>query len=50
MSSLNGRTNNNKNIPKFPIDIGTVGQFIKVRFSYVTTIKTSGLRMACVRR
>ena len=30
MSSLNGRTNNNKNIPKFP-DIGTAGQFIKLK-------------------
>ena len=47
MSSLSGRTNNNKNIPKFPNDIGTAGQFIKLKsdvndgFEYVDVVDFS---------
>ena len=46
MSSLSGRTNN-KNIPKFPSDIGTAGQYVKLKtdvndgFEYVDVVDFS---------
>ena len=48
MSSLSGR-NTNKNIPKFPTDIGTAGQYIKLKsnvndgFEYVDETGSSGI-------
>ena len=46
MSSLSGRSNN-KNIPKFPSDIGTAGQYVKLKtdvndgFEYVDVVDFS---------